>query len=172
MNYRILRVLTHYMEMKNPPPNIFEENKKDCLIMKLEEPTIAFYRFLYKEVGQDITWVNRLVMEEEELYSIISDPKLEIYVLYYQGSPAGYAELDLKTPSQIELTYFGLMPRYRSKGLGTYLLNWTIKKAWSYNPTRFWLHTCELDHEAALPLYQKAGFNIYDKNMVDQLILD
>jgi GNAT superfamily N-acetyltransferase len=53
------------------------------------------------------------------------------------------------------------MPDFIGQGLGKYFLQWTIDKAWGYQPRRFWLHTCTLDHPAALPNYQKAGFAIY-----------
>jgi hypothetical protein len=52
--------------------------------------------------------------------------------------------------------------------LGKYFLQWTIDKAWSYGPTRFWLHTCMKDHPAALPNYLKAGFAIYKEEVKEQ----
>ena len=51
-----------------------------------------------------------------------------------------------------------MMPDFIGQGLGKWFLQWTINKAWSYQPRRFWLHTCTLDHAAALPTYKKAGF--------------
>jgi hypothetical protein len=33
-------------------------------------------------------------MSDEKLGSIIQDPKVEIYVLYVNGVPAGYSEID------------------------------------------------------------------------------
>jgi GNAT superfamily N-acetyltransferase len=56
----------------------------------------------------------------------------------------------------------------RSQGLGRYFLLWAINKAWSYQPKRFWLHTCTKDHPAALPNYLKAGFAIYKEEVKDQ----
>jgi hypothetical protein len=34
-----------------------------------------------------------------------------------------------------------------------------VEEAWSLSPTRVWLHTCTLDHPAALPNYVKRGFS-------------
>jgi hypothetical protein len=48
---------------------------------------------------------------------------------------------------------------------GKYFLQWVIDLAWSYRPRRFWLHTCDLDHPAALPNYCKAGFEVYKEEM-------
>jgi len=46
-----------------------------------------------------------------------------------------------------------VVPEFIGQGLGKYFLNWTIDKAWSYQPRRFWLHTCTLDHPAAVSTY-------------------
>jgi GNAT superfamily N-acetyltransferase len=81
-----------------------------------------------------------------------------LHVLHVGGSPAGFAELDRRQPDEIELLQFGLMADFIGRGLGTWFLQWTIDKAWSYQPKRLWLHTCSLDPPAAVPLYKKAGF--------------
>jgi GNAT superfamily N-acetyltransferase len=60
------------------------------------------------------------------------------------------------------------MPEYIGQGLGKYFLQWTIERAWSYQPRRFWLHTCTLDHPAALPNYEKAGLVIYKVDVIQR----
>lgn len=107
-------------------------------------------------------------MDDEELRQIIENEDIEIFVLYVNGVPAGYAELDRRISYEIELAYFGLMPEFIGKGFGKYLLHWIVKKAWEYDPQRLWLHTCELDHEAALPNYLKTGFQIYTTMIIQQ----
>ena len=57
------------------------------------------------------------------------------------------------------------MPDFIGQGLGKWFLQWTIDKAWSYSPQRIWLHTCTLDHPAALPMYKKAGFEVFKEDM-------
>jgi len=57
----------------------------------------------------------------------------------------------------------GIMPEFIGQRLGPFLLEWIITKAWSYNPQRFWLHTCTLDHPKALAIYQQAGFVPYKR---------
>ena len=54
------------------------------------------------------------------------------------------------------------MPEFIGQGLGKYLLDWTIDRAWSYGPQRLWLHTCTLDHPNALPNYVGRGFVPYE----------
>ncbi len=76
--------------------------------------------------------------------------------------------MDRRNKEDIELVQFGLMPEFIGRGLGWYFLQWIIDKAWSYQPRRFWLHTCTLDHPAALPNYQKAGFTIYKEETIQR----
>jgi GNAT superfamily N-acetyltransferase len=82
--------------------------------------------------------------------------------------PCKLNTLDRRNKDDIELVQFGLMPEFIGQGLGRYFLQWTIDKAWSYGPRRFWLHTCTKDHPAALPNYLKAGFTSYKEEVKDQ----
>ena len=49
-----------------------------------------------------------------------------------------------------------------------YFIHWAIDKAFSYNPTRFWLHTDTQDHPVALSNYLKAGFAVYKEEIKDE----
>jgi ribosomal protein S18 acetylase RimI-like enzyme len=132
-------------------------------LLRARRPTVAFYRFLYNAVGADWLWYERRAMDHDTLAAIIQDDAVEIYVLYVEGVPAGYAELDRRVKPEIELAYFGLMPEFIGRGLGDYLLSTAIDIAWSYEPSRLWVHTNTLDHPRALPLYQRHGFTAYDQ---------
>jgi GNAT superfamily N-acetyltransferase len=130
-------------------------------------PSVAFYRFLYAAVGEPWTWTVRLGLSDAELAAILNDSRVEVNVLWVDGVPAGYAELDRRAPPDVELAYFGLMPEFVGQGLGGYLLDWAIHHAWRSRPRRLWLHTCDLDHPAALDVYQKLGFIIYDRRATE-----
>ena len=54
--------------------------------------------------------------------------------------------------------------------LGKYFLHCVLDKAWAHAPGRVWLHTCELDHPAALPTYLQAGFVVFDEQLVEQVV--
>ena len=73
--------------------------------------------------------------------------------------------MDRRTEGEVELVQFGLMPEFIGQGLGRYFLQWTIDRAWSYGPRRFWLHTDTKDHPAALPNYLKAGLAVSKEEM-------
>lgn len=133
-------------------------------ILRAENPTIPFYRFLYNTIGAPWRWWERRVMNDDALAEIILDPKVEVYVLYVRGVPAGMCELDGRTDNSIEITYFGLMDDFIGLGLGGYFLRWGVDQAWSHDPDRVWVHTCTEDHSAALPNYQKVGFQPYQQH--------
>jgi GNAT superfamily N-acetyltransferase len=90
-----------------------------------------------------------------------------VNVLWADGVPAGYVELDRREPPGVEIGYFGLMPEFIGQGLGAFLLDWAIRHAWRARPRRLWLHTCDLDHPRALAFYQKLGFRIYDRRTTE-----
>ena len=158
-----LDVTITYLEMTERPahPHLSPPRGLNCTLLHLREPTVRFYRYLYDTVGGPWLWFERRAMAADDLARIIQDERVEIYVLNVDGEPAGFAELDRRSPPDIELAYFGLMPDFIGKGLGRYLLTWAIDTAWSHGPQRVWVNTNNLDHAKALPLYQRCGFRPY-----------
>ena len=164
---KITSVITN-LEMLEPPKSPTPPIPAvKIALLRAEKPTASFYRYLYNTVGNDWLWYERRVWDDETLLKTIHDPMVEIYVLYVRGVPAGYVELDRRTPPEIELAYFGLIPDFIGMGIGKYFLRWGIDQAWSYNPSRLWVHTCTEDHVNALPTYQKAGFNVYGQETIE-----
>jgi GNAT superfamily N-acetyltransferase len=86
---------------------------------------------------------------------------LRTFVAYVDGSPAGYFELLPDGEGGIEIVYFGLLPSFVGRGLGGHLLTTALEEAWRMDPTRVWVHTCSLDHPAALKNYQARGMDLY-----------
>jgi len=154
----LVDVTAYYLEMRAPSRQSVPVPREGVLVLHARNPSVPYYRFLYNTVGQDYHWFGRRKLSDDELAAFIGHPLNELHVLHVDGSPAGFAELDRRESDDIELVQFGLMPDFIGQGLGKWFLQWTIDKAWSYEPRRFWLHTCTLDHLAALPLYEKAGF--------------
>ena len=163
MGNKISSVIT-YLEMTSRPvsPTPARPAVKMAL-MRAEKPTVSFYRYLYNSIGQDWLWWERRGLSDQDLTAIIHNDLVEIYILYVAGVPAGYGELDRRNGGDIELAYFGLLPEFIGQKLGGYFLRWMIDQAWSYDPTRLFVHTCTEDHPAAIHNYQRHGFEPYDQ---------
>jgi len=160
-----------YLEMQQRPDRPPATAPAGVEIRRAHRPTLSFYRYLYDTVGHKWNWTGRRVMADEDLARDVRDPKVEVNVLWVEGVPAGLMELDLRNLPEIELLYFGLIPDFIGKGLGRFALDWTVDRAWLFCPTRFWVHTCDLDHPNALSVYQKAGFVIYDHGTDREAVL-
>ncbi len=56
-------------------------------------------------------------------------------MLYVDGCPAGYFELDSsRMPDDVEIAYFGLIGKYTGMGLGHWFLGAAIDAAWDRQP--------------------------------------
>lgn len=163
---QLVDVTVYYLEMFVPTGQSVPDTRDGLTVVQARKPTVPYYRSLYDAVGKDYHWLSRRKLSDAELAAVIEDPLNEIHVLHVDGMPAGFAELDRRLPDEIELVQFGLIADFIGQGLGKWFLQWTIDKAWSYQPKRFWLHTCTLDHSAALPTYKKAGFVQYEEKTI------
>jgi GNAT superfamily N-acetyltransferase len=135
-------------------------------LMRAVDMPVSFYRYLYDTIGEDWLWYERRIIDDEALAEIIHDPKVEVFVLYVNGAPGGYGELDRKSDEVIDLDYFGLLPEFIGRGLGRFFLRWLVDQAWSYEPKRVTVNTCDLDHPRALGNYQAAGFAPYERETI------
>ncbi|MFN0024520.1 MAG: GNAT family N-acetyltransferase [Parvularculaceae bacterium] len=132
-------------------------------ILRAENPPLHFYRYLYDLIGRPWHWVSRKKLIDADLAAIIHDPGTLLYVLYAGGVPAGMGEIDAARLPVAEIRFFGLAPDFIGNGFGPYFLANVIDLAWSTGAKEVRIETCTLDHPAALPLYQKFGFTVFDQ---------
>lgn len=151
-------VIRTYLEMRARPESGSVVTPEGAHVERLERCPPQLYRQMYAEVGRQWSWFDRLWWTDHELEAHLERPEVAIRVLHLNGAPAGYYELVTHPDLSVEIGYFGLMPHAIGQGLGRWLLGEAIQEAWSTAPGRIWLHTCTLDHPAALPNYLKAGF--------------
>jgi GNAT superfamily N-acetyltransferase len=151
-----------YLEMRERPggPPVPAPLGKHAL-MRAENCTVSFYRYLYETVGTPWLWYERRQMSDAALAAEVQKPTTEIFVLHVGGVPAGYFELDAEPQFETELRYFGLIPEFIGRGFGPFLLRAAIDQAWLRPIDRFWVHTRMFDHPKALGYYQRAGFVVY-----------
>ncbi|MGI9437600.1 MAG: GNAT family N-acetyltransferase [Geminicoccaceae bacterium] len=162
-----------YLEMTSPPDRPPTAPPPPGVeVRRALRPTGSFFRYLSDTIGAEWTWTARRLMSDAELVDIIRAPMVELNILWIDGVPAGLAEIDRRASPDLELSYFGLIPDFVGKGLGGFFLNWAIDHAWTAGPRRLWVHTCDLDHPNALPVYRRAGFQVYDRQKAYEVTLE
>jgi GNAT superfamily N-acetyltransferase len=127
-------------------------------IERIENCPPSFFRYLYREVGRAFHWNDRSGWSDETIRQHLATPGVSIWLMSWRGAPAGYFELREHDDRSVEIAYFGLLPESIGRGWGKHLLTRAAQAAWETGTPRVWLHTCTLDHPAALPNYLKRGF--------------
>lgn len=150
-----------FLEMHADPGVSVAPPATPLALLRARNMPLHFYRYLYDTVGRDYVWVNRKRFSDEALANVIHDERVEIYIPYVEGVPAGFAELDFREAGTAELAYMGLVPEFMGQGLGEYLLAQAIDIAWQHPIRRMKVQTCTLDHPRAITLYQRMGFVPY-----------
>jgi GNAT superfamily N-acetyltransferase len=105
-------------------------------------------------------WWLRRTLPDGEMAAMLADPNVSIHVLYRDGEPAGFFELDNRSGGTVNLSYFGLLPHAVGLGLGPAFLRAAIDESWSRRPTAMTVNTCTADHPRAMPNYLRAGFRV------------
>ncbi len=153
-------VVRTYLEMDSPDRMTGRAAVPPGFIVRRESCDPELYRELYEGVGTEYHWRDRRSWSDEQLRDHLARPAIAIWVLREGESPRGFFELARQDDGSVEIAYFGLMPMGIGQGLGRALLTKAVDVAWSMKPTRVWLHTCTLDHPAALANYLARGFQV------------
>jgi len=156
-----LAAVVTFLEMNAPPSS--DAPGSTLQLRRIVHPTVDQYRSLFRKVGSPWLWFSRLVMEDAKLEAIITNPQVAIYEVAAVEAVVGILELDFREPGQCELAFIGLVPQLAGQGHGKWLLAQAVKLAWREDVQRVHVHTCSLDHPAALPAYRQAGFTPYKR---------
>lgn len=134
----------------------------DVVVEQVERPTPELYRLCYRTVGEAYHWRDRWDWTDDEIRRHLAQPEITLHVARRGTALVGWYELRrVPQDRSVEIAYFGLCPDAIGRGLGKHLLSCAVRDAWALGPARVWLHTCTLDHPAALPNYKKRGFAPY-----------
>ena len=160
---KIAAVVTH-LEMTAPPTRRADP-PGNWTLRKLDAPEPAWYRDLFRRVGENWLWFSRARMSDAELTAIIQAPGINVYALALDGRDEGLLELDFREPGQCELAFFGVTAPLIGTGAARYLMNRALERAWSHDVRRVWVHTCTLDHPSAVAFYQRSGFRPFRRQI-------
>jgi GNAT superfamily N-acetyltransferase len=157
-----LAAVVTYLEMHSRPD--FDVPQSPLSLRRIEVPQPEHYRDLFRLVGAPWLWFSRLIMDDPHLSSIIQHPKVMFdAVLDEGGREVGMLELDFRETHECELSFVGLVPELSGKGHGRWLLAEAVVRAWREGVDRVHVHTCSLDHPAALAAYRRAGFTPFKR---------
>lgn len=162
---------TYYLEMQNPRPDCLKPLPAGAQLLPVQPADAQLNQRLYRAVGSPWGWTDKAgwplarwqqyVAGLGEAEQPLAEPEqLATCRLVFDGREAGYFELG-KVKGEVEIRYFGLLPWAIGLGLGAGLLSAAVEQAWAWGATRVWVHTCDLDHPAALGNYQRRGFTLY-----------
>lgn len=159
---KIAAIVT-YLEMMARPHSRAVLNSEGLSIKPMPTPDLALYRALFRAVGQDWLWFSRLSMGDDTLRAILHHPDVEVFALTQDGKEIGLLELDFRAAPDCELAYFGVTKEAIGSSAARFLMEAAIERAWSRQPVirRFFVHTCTLDHPAAVAFYARSGFKAY-----------
>ena len=158
----VITVVTRtYLELRSPDElRPAPTPTPEPTVERIEQCSVSFFRYLYQEVGRAYHWTDRLRWSDETIRAYLATPGVSVWLMSWEAEPAGYFELREHEDRSVEIAYFGLLPDYIGRGWGQFLLTRAVQSAWELGPDRVWLHTCTLDHPAALSNYRKRGFRI------------
>jgi len=157
-----LAAVVTYLEMRSPP--LGEVPTSPLSLRRIEQPAAEQYRRLFRLVGAPWLWFSRLILDDPALEAVIGDPAVELYAVQdEQDRDVGMLELDFRQRRECELAFIGLVPELSGKGHGRWLLAEAVSRAWRQGVDRVHVHTCSLDHPAALSAYRRAGFTPFKR---------
>ena len=158
-NYLEINTLKELKEVKKVSENYS--------LSLLDPSNFQLNKFFYKNVGRKHQWVDRLIWTDNQWIDYASNKNVKTYIFKKKDDLAGFFELiSHEEKKEIEIAYFGLLEEFQNKNLGSFLFSEAIKKSFSNNVNRVWLHTCSLDHENALNNYIARGMKIFKTETV------
>ncbi len=160
-----LKAVFTWLELVQPPGHMPPAPLTGQLaLMRVQQMPIAYYRFLLDQVGHDHYWVQRMRLSDVSIRAILDAPTTHISVLYLDGAPAGFFEIDSKRDGVAHIVHFGLIDHAQGRNLSPWFLHAALSAAWEEGTERVTIGTTSLDHPAALRLYQRFGFVVTERS--------
>lgn len=141
------------------------EADADFVVREAVERDWRVNRSLYLLVGERWEWIDKQNWSERQWRDYAGSEELRTFVATWRGATAGYYELRRDETRAVEIAYFGLAPDFTGRGLGGALLTDALRRAWAWDARNVWVHTCTLDHPAALRNYEARGMKVYDRRI-------
>ncbi len=152
----------YYLEQTAPAQLIPKSHPGDaCQLVECQVKSYPINRFFYHYVGQPWQWLDKAQWRDDQWQAYAERDALRLFMLQWQGSPAGYVELEKHPNGSVEIAYLGVAQPFLPHRLGGFLLTEALREAWLWGASRVWVHTCSEDHPHALANYQARGMQLY-----------
>jgi GNAT superfamily N-acetyltransferase len=152
---KIANVVTY---LEREPPAETAPAPAGFSIRHVARPGLAWYRDLYRRIGEDWLWFSRAIASDARLTAILADPGTFVLALEQDGHATGLAELSFAKPGEVEIVMFGVVPEATGTGAAKALMAAALNATMRAGIRRVWLHTCSFDHPAAVRFYGGRGF--------------
>lgn len=155
------RVVVTWLEMTSPDQLCPASPVPSSELSIAAEPADPEHsRQLYRAVGDRWFWHERLSWSAADWAGWLREADIDTWVARHGSELAGYFQL-ARNRDEVEIAYLGLLEAFLGRGWGGWLLTRAVQEAWNRGASRVWLHTCTLDHPAALANYRARGFRQY-----------
>ena len=130
-------VKTHHLQLTDPSQLLRARSASDAYdLICIQAANPELNRFLYRSVGADWCWYERLNWPYERWMTYVCRAEVATWIATVGGSVAGYFELEDQDHGAVEIAYFGLLPAFIGSGLGAALLTDAAAAAWARGPQR------------------------------------
>jgi GNAT superfamily N-acetyltransferase len=151
------RITVTYLEIADPRRLVAPSHPRPPGLGTREVSDPAVNRDMYRDVGSDYHWTDRLVWGDHQWAAWSA--RVETRVLELDHTPIGYFEIE-RDGSGAKIAIFGLLGDFHGRGLGGHSLTLALERGFEVGP-RVWLTTCSLDGPNALPNYLKRGMEVF-----------
>jgi ribosomal protein S18 acetylase RimI-like enzyme len=148
-----------YLDMTTQP--MTSSAVPDAKLKRLTGDDAERFRALYRDVGHNWLWASHLNKSTAEMANYLDAAERETFAVVDKQGDCGLLQLQFATDGTAEIVYIGVVEAAMGRGLGRWLLEQAIARAFAKPINRLWLHTCSFDHPKALGFYLRAGFRIY-----------
>lgn len=153
------------------------------------EEAIQLQRKIFREDGM----INIIASLDRDLFIEVTkmnypDDHIKYYLAYYNNIPVGITGLYWypEYPNSMWLGWFGVLPEYRCKGIGTAILEWSMAESLNQGKKSLRLYTDMKEMKKAIKLYEDLGFKgekysveeltydcyVYSKSLIDEPITE
>jgi GNAT superfamily N-acetyltransferase len=157
-----IAAIVTFLEMRTPaPPRAVSSAHLSYERFGPKDATA--YRTLYRAVGEQWGWFSRLAWSDAQFEEHFNDKAVAAFHVMDSNGTVGIVELDARASTETELAFFGVVPERIGAGHAAVMMDFAIARAFSKPIARFFVHTCTLDHPAALRFYEKSGFRAFKR---------